>query len=58
MTHVERLREQARALRTVAASFDIADIQEQLIKLAERCEALAAASEEAVSEDREPPAEA
>jgi hypothetical protein len=57
MTQVERLRLQARALRTVAASFDLVYIQEQLIKLAERCEALAAASEEAVSEDREPPAE-
>jgi hypothetical protein len=43
MTHVERLREQAKELRILAESFGLVDICEQLTKLAERCEALAAA---------------
>jgi len=39
MTH---LREQATLLRTLAASFDIPNIRDQLLDLATRCEALAA----------------
>ena len=42
MTRVETLREQAGILRSVAASFDDEVIRGDLIKLAERCEELAA----------------
>jgi len=42
MTRVETLREQASVLRALAASFDDASIRADLVRLAERCEELAA----------------
>jgi hypothetical protein len=41
MNRVMTLREQAKTLRVMAASFDIADIRDRLLDLANRCEALA-----------------
>lgn len=41
MKRVETLREQARVLRTLAASFDVPQIKEDLLELAERCDQLA-----------------
>ena len=57
MTHVEQLREQAKVLRTLAASFDNARIKQQLIAIAAQCEEWADAREQAIREGREPPAE-
>ncbi len=41
MERVATLHEQASVLRALARSFDIAPIRNQLLDLAERCEALA-----------------
>ena len=41
MERVATLREQASVLRALARSFDIAPIRDQLLDLAERCDALA-----------------
>jgi hypothetical protein len=58
MTHVEQLREQARALRALAESFTTVRIREQLILIAAQCEEWATAREQALREGREPPVEA
>ena len=42
MDRMTQLREQTTLLRTLAASFDIPNIRDQLLDLATRCEALAA----------------
>jgi hypothetical protein len=41
MSKGEQFQEQADILRNLAASFDIASIREELLALAEKCEALA-----------------
>jgi hypothetical protein len=41
MKRVEVLREQAGVLRTLAASFDMPQIKQDLLNLAERCEHMA-----------------
>jgi hypothetical protein len=51
MTRVGQLREQARILRTLAGSFDIPSIKEQLLALAARCEDLAASIEKTLKEN-------
>ena len=58
MTHAEQLREQAKVLRTLAASFDVARIRYQLIEIAAQCEEWATEREQALRDGREPPLEA
>jgi hypothetical protein len=55
MTRVGQLREQARILRTLAGSFDIPSIKEQLMALAARCEDLAASIEQTLKENLSAP---
>ena len=43
MTHTAQLREQADILRTLARSFNIPSIRDQLLAIAARCETLALA---------------
>jgi hypothetical protein len=57
MTHVERLREQARVLRALAERFATIRIRDQLILIAAQCEEWADAREKALREGREPPVE-
>jgi hypothetical protein len=45
MERVAALREQATVLRTLARSFDIAPIRNQILTLAQRCDDLAQAME-------------
>jgi hypothetical protein len=47
MNKLATFQEQARVLRTLAATFEIPTIREQLLALAEKCEALAASLQEA-----------
>jgi hypothetical protein len=47
MNKLATFQEQARVLRTLAATFEIPAIREQLLALAEKCEALAASLQEA-----------
>ena len=58
MTRVEHLLEQARVLRTLAASFDNARMRQQLIEMVAQCEEWAAARKQALLDGREPPLEA
>jgi len=46
MERIAVLREQAALLRTLAFSFDIQEIQDQLLDLAARCDELAKSMEE------------
>jgi hypothetical protein len=55
MTRVETLREQARVLRSLASSFDAHVIAQDLTKLAERCEELAAQIEHSIRRDLSKP---
>lgn len=55
MTRVETLREQASILRAVAASFDDQVIRSDLLRLAERCEELAARMAAAIQRDASRP---
>jgi hypothetical protein len=55
MTRVGQLREQARVLRVLAASFDIPSIREELQALSERCETLAASIEKTVKQNLSAP---
>ena len=57
MTRVKTLREQARVLRSLANSFDDDAIRQNLIKLAERCEELAAGIEQSIRRGSTKPAE-
>lgn len=50
MTRVETLRDQALALCALAASFDDQTIRADLVRLAERCEALALRIEHSIRE--------
>ena len=50
MTRVGQLREQARVLHVLAASFDIPSIRDELLALPERCETLAASIEKTVKQ--------
>jgi hypothetical protein len=52
MTKIKTLRDQARVLRTLADSFDIAEIRERLLDLARQCDALAQSLEERPPEDQ------
>ena len=45
MDRMTQLREQIMLLRTLAASFDVRSIRDQLLDIAARCEALAASIE-------------
>ena len=45
MDRMTQIREQIRLLRTLAASFDIPNIRDQLLDIATRCEAVAASIE-------------
>jgi hypothetical protein len=51
MTRVGQLREQARVLRVLAASFDIPSIREELQALSERCDTLATSIEKTVKQN-------
>jgi hypothetical protein len=51
MNKLESLKEQAKVLRMLAASFDMPDIRDQLLAMAEKCEALAEATQEAPEEE-------
>lgn len=55
MTRVGQLREQARVLRVLAASFDIASIRDELLVLSERCETLAASIEKTIDQSLSAP---
>jgi len=57
MTYAKQLREQARVLRALAASFTSIRIRDQLILIAAQCEEWANAREQALREGRESPAE-
>lgn len=55
ITRVGQLREQARVLRVLAASFDIAGIRAELLALSERCETLAALVEKTINQSLSAP---
>ena len=55
MTRVETLREQASILRAVAASFDDEVIRTDLLRLAQRCDELAARMAAAIQRDASRP---
>jgi hypothetical protein len=55
MTRVGQLREQARVLRVLAASFDIASIRDELLALSERCETLAASIDKTINQSLSAP---
>ncbi len=46
MSDREMLMEQARVLRSLAATFDVQSMKEDLLRLAEKCEAFARAKEQ------------
>jgi hypothetical protein len=50
MNKLALLKEQAKVLRALAASFDMPSIRDQLLALAEKCEALAESTQEASAE--------
>ena len=55
MQRIETLREQANLMRRLAESFDIPQIKEELQRLAERCDQLAAKVTREVAEQRSRP---
>ena len=55
MTRVGQLREQARVLRVLAASFDITSIRDELLALSERCDTLAASIDKTITQSLSAP---
>ncbi len=55
MARVETLREQANLLRRLAESFEMPQIKEDLLNLAERCDQLAASVARLLAEERARP---